>query len=165
MSTRRRGLPPIHESNTYSLLDEMMASATEPLPAAQREERIKDARFHLEELATGTAPTRLNWKTIAMIGNIFNVMTELKMVDDPDNLTTQVQHTLKAVAERAVAGQALRLGRDEMPVVASLINAYEEVLEVLPHRDLIRALRETEKRVRVWRPGDFNANPAKHRKP
>lgn len=166
MSTRRRGVPNAPTGGyAFTLLDELRASPTEPLPAAQRQARVKDARFNLDQLAHGAAPSRYNWKVLATVGNIFEVMLELELVQDPEKLLWRAQNVLKSAAEHAIEHDVLpRLVGVEIEVIASLINAYEEVLEVLPHRDLIRVLRETDKRMRVRRPGDFDANPAKRKR-
>lgn len=164
MSTRRRGLPPLNQSHAYTLLDEMAASPTEPLPASLREARIKDARFNLDELIHGLTPTSYNWKVLATVGNVLEVMLELKMIQDPGEALLAAQRTLRDAAEYALDhGVAPRLAGAEIEPIATLLNAYEEVLEALPHRDLIRVLRETEKRMRVRRPGDYDASPRKRK--
>jgi hypothetical protein len=167
MSTRRRGVPHNPAAGyAFTLLDEIRASKTDPLPLAQRQARVKDARDNLAMLTHGAEPSRFHWRVLATVGNIFEVMLELEMVNDPEGLLWKAQNTLKAAAEYSIEhGVAPRLVGEEAETIASLINAYEEVMAVISHREFIRVLRETDKRMRVLRPGDYNANPAKRRKP
>jgi hypothetical protein len=150
----------------FGLFDELTASPTEPMPKVFAEARERDARAHLEYLATGDDPTRYHWKVCAMVANIIEVMGELGMVQDTAGLLQDAQQVLKDSADYAIAhGVPPRLVGPEVRAIEVLIDAYADVMEALPHRDFIRAVRETDKRLRgTKRPDDYDANPAKRRK-
>lgn len=166
MSTRRRGLPPLPKDRpTFTLFDEMAASPTDPMPAGFAEARLKDARSHLEYMITGDDPTRYHWKVIATVGNIIEVMDELGMTTDAHGLLQDAQQVLKDVADYSIEhGTPPRLVGAEITAIETLLDAYADVMATMPHRDFIRAVRETDKRMRAPRPSDYDANPAKRRK-
>lgn len=166
MSTRRRGLPPLPKDRAYlTLFDELAASPTNPMPPEFAEARLKDARAHLDELASGHDPTRYHWKVLATCGNVIETMAELKLIEDPGGLLQDAQQVLKDSADYAVEhGVPPRLVGQEVHAIDALLDAYADIMAAMPHRDFIRAVRETDKRMRAPRPGDYDANPAKRKK-
>lgn len=168
MSTRRRGTPPPRKLGEaqLTLFDELAASPTVPMPKAFAEARLKDARKHLEYLAVGDDPTRYHWVVVATVGNVIEVMVELGMIQDPGGLLQDAQQVLKDCADYALDhGVPPRLVGAEVHAIEALLDAYADVMAALPHRDFIRAIRETDKRARGQkRPGDYDANPAKRKR-
>jgi hypothetical protein len=163
MSTRRRNTPhPNDMGMHYTLLDELRASPTEPMPEATRRARMADIRKHFHELAYGLAPTRREWKVIAVVGNMFETMLRFKMVEDPHGILAAAQSVLIQVAEHALDNSVpVRLVGTEVAIIETLIDAYGDVLEALPHRDIIKVARETN--IQMRKPG-YDANPAKRKK-
>jgi hypothetical protein len=163
MSTRRRNIP--GGDFAFSLFDEIRASPEHPMPAAERERNVTGARRHLEQLAYGAAPSRLNWKVLATIGNFFQTMLTLDLVKGEDGLLEHAKAVLYSASQHADKhGVPLRLVGVEVAIMENLLQAYDNVLAALPHRDFIRVCRETDKRMRVQRPGDYDANPARKEK-
>lgn len=168
MSTRRRGVPPPKPGLTgynFTLLDELQASPDQPMPAADAARRVAEVRRNLDALAHGTQPDKVNWRLVALAGNILEVMRELDMIQDPDDLLLDSFGVLRAVAEHATQhGVPPRLVGTEIAIVDGMVQAFEDVLKEMPHRSVIRAMRETDKRMRVLRPTDYDANPNKRRR-
>jgi hypothetical protein len=160
MSTRRRNAP--DGDFAFSLLDEIRASPEHPMPDGERQVNVQAARQHLGQLAYGAAPSRLNWKVLSTIGNFFQTMLTLGMIQDEDGLLDHAKAVLFTASKHAVEhGTMLRLVGAEVAIMENMLEAYDEVLAALPHRDAIRVFRETDKRMRVRRPGDYDANPEK----
>lgn len=163
MSTRRKTPKPPRPGESFTLVDEMMASPTAPMPAADAADRVSVARQHLAEIQTAPAPTVMDWRVCAMVGNVVEVMLELGYIDDPDGLLMDGQAALRYAAERALDRTGvIRFTGDELRAVAELIDGYADILGFLAHRKVIRAFRETEKRMRALdagqrRPGDYVA--------
>jgi hypothetical protein len=160
MSTRRRKAP--DGDFAFSLLDEIRASPEHPMPAAKREDEMRAAQSHLANLAYGAVPTRQNWKVLTTVGNLFQTMLTFGLVKDEDGLLEHAKAVLYSASQHAAKhGVPLRLVGAEVAIMENLLLAYDEVLQALPHRDFVRVCRETDKRMRVQRPGDYDANPAK----
>jgi hypothetical protein len=168
MSTRRRGVPPPKPGLTgynFTLLDELRASPDHPMPERDAARRVAEVRKNLDALAHGTQPDKVNWRLVALAGNILEVMRELDMINDPDDLLADSFGVLRSVAEYATQhGVPPRLVGAEIAIVDGMVQAFADALAGLPHRTVIRAMRETDKRMRVLRPTDYDANPNKRRK-
>jgi hypothetical protein len=147
----------------FTLMDEMLASPTEPMPADDAASRVAAALHHLERLATEPAPNVMEWRVCAMVGNFMEVLLELGIAQDPDGLLVDAFAALRAAAERNLrAGKTIRLTGPGLVAIRGLIRDFAEILEQAPHRTIIRAFRETDKRVRSLdrggrRPSDYVA--------
>lgn len=164
MSTRRKRTPPVgRPGDMYTLMDEMLASPTAPMPASDAASRVAAALHHLERLATEPTPGVMDWRVCAMIGNVMEVMLELGLAQDPDGLLVDAFAELRAAAERNLrAGKTIRLSGTGLVKVRGLIRDFGDILEQAPHRTMIRVFRETDKRVRSLdrggvRPTDYVA--------
>jgi hypothetical protein len=163
MSTRRKTPRLARPGEVLTLVDEMMASPVNPMPEADAADRVAVARLHLANIQTAPVPTVMDWRVCAMVGNVVEVMIELGYIDDPDDLLMDGQAALKDAAERALERTGvIRFTGDELRVVGELIDGFADILGYLPHRKVIRAFRETDKRMRALdagqrRPADYVA--------
>jgi hypothetical protein len=157
--TRRRKTPA--PKDAYTLVDELMASPTAPMSAADAAVRVNAARRALEHIQTADKPAVMDWRTCAMVGNVIEVMLERGSAQDPDGLLADAQRALRQASERAIReGVPIRLTGPGLTAVTWMIDSFEEMLAVAPHRMMIRAFRETDKRIReldrgARRPGDY----------
>lgn len=167
MSTKRKGVPPPRGAarDAFTLLDELQASPTEPMPTADAARRVSEARKNFRILVDAAEPHKVNWQVVTMVSNVLEVMRELDMIQDPEGLLHDSYLTMCAVSEHANEhGVPPRLVGAEITTVEGMINAFEHVLAAVPHRDVIRAMRELDKRLRVLKRTDYDANPAKRKK-
>lgn len=164
MSTRRKVPKPAGSS--LSLVDEMIASPTAPMPAEDARQRVAAAREHLDALQHAAEPTVMNWRVCAMVGNVIEVMLGLGLVQDDEGLLANAQRVLRAASEHAIAHNVPpRLVGAEVQHVAALVDAFEQVLAEVPHRAMVRVFRETDVLMRRLnqgqrRPGDYVARRA-----
>lgn len=149
MSTRRKNSPPpARPGEAYTLVDEMLASPDHPMPPADAAERAGAARAALEDLQTAGNPAVMSWRVCAMVGNLIETMLELGFIDDPTGLLPEAQEALRGAAERALARQVpIRFTGQALAAVTWMIDGFEDVLTATPHRKMIRAFRETSKRM------------------
>lgn len=158
MSTRRKKIPLPRPGESFTLVDEMMASPVRPMPAADAADRVRDARSHLASLTHGAEPTTMDWKVCATVGNLIEIMLEFGLIQDDDGLLANAQRVLKDVAEHAITHNvAPRLVGAEVQFVEAIVDAYEHVLAELPHRTMLRVFRETDKRMRMVKLGHVRA--------
>lgn len=150
MSTRRKRLPPpSRPGDMFTLMDEMLASPVNPMPVEDAAQRVAAALLHLERLATEPEPSVMDWRVCAMVGNFMEVLLELGIAQDPDGLLDDAFAELRAAAERNLrAGKTIRLTGTGLVKVRALIRDFGDILAEAPHRTMIRAFRETDKRVR-----------------
>lgn len=164
MKTRhKKGPPRPVPGESYTLVDEMLASPSNPMPPADASERVRAAREHLAQIQTAPRPALMDWRVCAMVGNVIEIMLELGVVQDHQGLLPDAQEALKEASERALStGAPIRLTGRGLTSVTWLIDSFEEILALVPHRTMIRAFRETDKRMRMLdrgqrRPGDYIA--------
>jgi len=125
----------------FTLAEMLIASPTGPMPAWDAQKRHADTLHHLEQLATAPAPTALDWRTVAMAGNVMEVLMDQGIVQDPDGLLYQAFEALRAAARRFSAGGHIRCTGPELVAVRAMVRDWGEILEACPHRTLIQAFR------------------------
>lgn len=160
---RHHKTPQWTDSDRFTHIDVLLASPTEPMPADEVSRRVAIASHYLDELLTAPAPSVLAWRCCAMVGNVMEVLLDLGVVQDPDALLAEAFQALRVAATRNVStGAAIRLTGPGIVAVRTLFREYGEILAQLPHRTVINAYRQTERRLRsidagVKRPGDYVA--------
>jgi hypothetical protein len=161
MSTRRK--VPKATGQSYGLVDEMLASPVNPLPAADAADRVRAARASLEALQHATEPAVMDWRVCAMVGNVIEVMLSMELIEDPAGVLADAQGVLRAASEHAIEHNVPpRLVGAEVRAVEALVDAFELVLTTKAHRTMIRVFRETDVLMRRLnqgqrRPGDYVA--------
>lgn len=164
MSTKRNHKRPrVPDGDRFTLVHELMASPVDPMPADEAAGRVRVAQHYLDELLTAPAPSVLAWRCCAMVGNVMEVLLELDIVQDPDVLLAEAFQALREAATRNVStGAPIRLTGPGIVAVRTLFREYGEILAQLPHRTVINAYRQTERRLYavdagIKRAGDYVA--------
>lgn len=164
MSTRRKGTPrKFAASDMFTLAEVLVASPVDPMPAWDREKRKADADTHLIQLALADKPSILDWRVVAMCGNVVQVLLQQGAVQDEDGLLEEALQALREAATRTVqAGANIRLSGPGLSAVRSLVGQWGKLLDVLPHRTVLQAFREVHRRLVLMdagqrQPGDFLA--------
>lgn len=120
---------------TYTLMDALLASPTEPLPLKKREYQIDLMRKALEN-----GKTKLEDKDIKTLSTAIDLMVTLQdmgFVEDAD----------KALEDGMVALMQQNLNDIEVRTFEGILEDYQMVMDNLPARTMISAHRATEKRL------------------
>lgn len=132
----------------YTLLDEMAASPTEPLPQAWRTHQLTKMYEGLNNLETGEDPQPNDWRLVSDAVNLVETLVvEMKVCEDANGLLMDAITALAKAGKRSKAGQRLRLDGEGIVAVRSILRDYAELLDVLPARTMVRCHRLTEKRL------------------
>lgn len=154
--------------HTYSMLDELMASTTEPLAEEKQQHQIGRMREALHAIEAAPAPTADDWRVCSDAVNLMetlltqgNVLQDGQPIPgwwfdcegDPVQVTDQQGLLPDAIAAMALAGRrkfthgTIRLDGRGLVAVRGLIDDYASVIATLPARTTIRTHRLTERRV------------------
>lgn len=132
----------------YTLLDEMAASPTEPLPQAWRTHQLTKMYEGLNQLEQGEDPQPNDWRVVSDAVNLVETLVvEMKVCEDANGLLMDAITALAKAGKRSKAGQRLRLDGEGIVAVRSILRDYAELIDVLPARTMVRCHRLTEKRL------------------
>jgi len=133
----------------YSMIDELMASPTEPLPAEKRQYQLLRMYEGLHALETAPEPTTEDWRLCSDAVNLMETLiVEMKVCEDTTGLLMDAVTALAKAGQRHMAGGAIRMDGEGMIAVRSVLRDYAEIIEVLPARTMVRCHRLTEARIR-----------------
>ena len=156
----------------YSVLDELMASDSQPLPAEKRTYQLKRMRQGLDDLMHAAMPGADSWRVLSDAVNLLETLVQhgeapikdasgkviasywrdcdgdaLEIRDNSGLLLDAITAMTKA-GQRMFEGQPLRLDGPGIAAVRAVLEDYQAALETLPHRTMVRCHRATEKRIR-----------------
>ncbi len=140
MSTRRT-VKRFNAREMFTLTDVLLASPVAPMPQMDARQRHAATVLHLEQLASAPAPTALDWRTVAMAGNVIEVLLNQGELEDPDGLLYQAFEAMRAAARRHAAGGAIRFTGPELVAVRCMVRDWGQILEHCAHRTLLQAFR------------------------
>ena len=143
MRKKHHQLPNKH----YSLIQEMMASPTEPLPQAQRTHQLTVMWEGLVSLESGEKPSTNDWRVCSDAINLLETLIEMGLVEDRNGLLNEGVTEMAMARKRYRQGKPLRLSGTGIFAVRSLLEDYAEVINLLPARSMVRAHRLTEARL------------------
>lgn len=130
------------------MMDELLASPTEPAPGVHAG-RIAAARAALELLRSPETATIAAWSLCCMVGNVLETMLQQGIASDPDGLLQDGFDCLKRAAKATRApGDPIVLPGADFPVVASMVDDWAAIMVAAPARDVVRAFRATDRRIR-----------------
>ncbi len=139
---------PIPRPKHYTIMDEMMASPTEPLPAAYRTYQLTRMYQGLHSMETAPAPTTDDWRVVSDAVNLMETLVvEMKVCEDSSGLLMDAITGLALAGKRNMAGGSIRMDGAGIKSVRAILSDYAELLDVLPARVMIRCHRLTEKRL------------------
>ena len=141
----------------YTLMDVIMASPLQPLPEELRGHQLKRMRNGLEAMEKSANPTTDDWRVVSDAVNIMETLVNngpwLDCDGDPVDVTDANGLLQDAVTAMAMAGKRhknggnIRLDGTGIQAVRAVLEDYSDMLEVLPARTMIKAHRETERRI------------------
>jgi len=132
----------------YTIMDEMMASPTEPLPLEYRTHQLTRMYQGLHSMETSPAPTTDDWRVVSDAINLMETLVvEMNVCEDSSGLLMDAITGLALAGKRNMAGSTLRMDGAGIQAVRAILSDYADLLEVLPARTMIRCHRLTEKRL------------------
>jgi len=132
---------------TYTMLDSMLASPTEPMNEKQRRHQLTRMWQGLAALESDPNPTRDDWAVCSDAVNLMETLIEGGRVDDSSNLLFDAIRALAEAGQRSFAGKPIRLDGAGIQAVRAILEDYSMVLESLPARTMIHCHRLTEQRL------------------
>lgn len=144
---------------TYSLMDEMMASPTQPLPTEKIRHQLSRMYSGLHSLETADRPTMDDWQVVSDAVNMLEMLTTnnggwwLDCDGDPVQIKDHTGLLPDAVSALAMAGRrhfehgVIRLDAKGIATIRAVLEDYAGLIEVLPARVMIHCHRKTEKRL------------------
>lgn len=141
---RRRPAQP----RTYTLLDELAASPTDPMPADRRLHQLTRMWQGLAALETAPEPTRDDWRVVSDAVNLLETLVEMQVLEDGQGLLQDAVASMAAAGKRAIRGATIRLDGQGIRAVRAVLEDYAAAIEILPARVMVRAHRKTEARIR-----------------
>lgn len=141
-------------SSAYSLMDELMASAVNPMPDSMLNYQLTRIYQGLHALETAEVPTIDDWQVVTDAYNMLETLVlEMKVCEDTSGLLQDASQALYQAGVRHLNGGNIRLDGKGIEAVRAVIQDYAEVVKLVPHRALIKCHRLTEKRVAEIRRG------------
>jgi hypothetical protein len=132
----------------YNIMDELMASPTEPLPAAYRTHQLTRMYEGLHALETADNPTTDDWRVVSDAVNMLETLVEMQVCEDSSGLLMDAVRGLAIAGQRHKReGKPIRLDGLGIQAVRSVLASYADLLNMLPARVMYRCHRLTEKRI------------------
>jgi mRNA-degrading endonuclease YafQ of YafQ-DinJ toxin-antitoxin module len=132
----------------YTIMDELMASPTEPLPAEYRRHQLTRMYDGLAAMEQAPSPTTNDWRVVSDAVNLMETLIEtMQVCEDASGLLMDAITAMAMAGKRNLAGNAIRLDGAGIQAVRAILEDYAALLDVLPARTMIRCHRLTEKRL------------------
>ncbi len=132
----------------YTMMDELLASPTEPLPQAWRTHQLTKMYEGLHNLEQGDNPQPDDWRLVSDAVNLVETLVvEMKVCEDGSGLLMDAITAMAKAGRRSKAGQSLRLDGEGIVAVRSILSDYADLINLLPARVMVRCHRLTEKRL------------------
>jgi len=144
MKRQTRRLVPV----TYTLLDEMMASPTQPTPAASRTYQLTRMWGGLHSIELEPTPTTDDWRVCSDAVNLMETLVMMGTAVDASGLLIDAITALALAGRRHVAGGPIRLDASGIQAVRAVLEDYAEALELVPARTMVKCHRRTEQRIK-----------------
>jgi len=139
---------PAQREKRYTLLDEMAASPTEPLPLAWKTYQLTRMYEGLAAMEKAPSPTTDDWRVVSDAVNLMETLIEtMQVCEDSSGLLMDAITAMAMAGKRNTAGGAIRLDGAGIQAVRAILEDYAALLDVLPARVMIRCHRLTEKRL------------------
>lgn len=132
----------------YTIIDEMMASPTEPLPVAWKTYQLTRMYEGLAAMEKAPSPTTDDWRVVSDAVNLMETLIEtMKVCEDASGLLMDAITAMAMAGKRNTDGGAIRLDGAGIQAVRAVLEDYAALLDVLPARTMIRCHRLTEQRL------------------
>lgn len=138
----------------YTMLDEMLASATQPMPQKLQDQHIGSILTSFAAIREGEKPSPRDLTAMGECVNLLGTLSRMEFRDAdgdlgtlaiPADLLPRAVQAVVALAMRVKAGKAVRFTGEEQGIMLEVIDTYREVVATVPHRAMVRAWRQTMK--------------------
>jgi hypothetical protein len=150
----RKRTPRMQAAKGFSLMDELAASPTNPMPKVMRDHQLSVIHTSLENIAKGAAPTL---DELSHLSDVVNILDTLHGMTFADRITKEGGYALeidrkvidgateaiKDAFERHKAGGQIRLSGTGLAAIRTALATYTQFLDELPARVVINAWRRT----------------------
>lgn len=133
---------------TYTLIDEMTASPTQPMAESVRAHQLTRMWSGLANMENGATPTTDDWRVCSDAVNLMETLVMMGVVEDTSGLLMDAITGLALAGKRYTKGNAIRLDALGMQAVRAVLEDYASMLEQLPARTMVQCHRLTERRIR-----------------
>lgn len=133
---------------TYTVLDEMMAHPTNPMPEKSRVHQLTRMWAGLASIERAATPTTDDWRVCSDAVNLMETLVEQGEVEDASGLLNDAIAALAMAGKRHVQGNQIRLDAKGIQAVRAVLEDYAMCLDMLSHRTMVRCHRLTERRIR-----------------
>lgn len=141
----------------YTLIDVMMASPTQPLPESHRVHQLTRMHSGLDAMEKAPQPTTDDWRVVSDAVNIMETLVtkgpwpdcngDPVEITDASGLLNDAVTAMAMAGKRHKAGGNIRLDGAGIQAVRGVLADYADMLDALPARTMIKAHRETERRI------------------
>ena len=129
------------------MLDELMASPTEPLSAEKRQHQLMRMFTALDNLVRAENPTKEDWRLCSDAVNMVESLIDMGICEYNSGLLMDAITALAKAGKRNLEGKPIRLDGQGLTAVRGILNDYADLLAVIPARVMIHCHRRTEKRM------------------
>ena len=147
----------------YTMLDEMMASPSEPIHPDKSVHQLFQMRQAFDNLLHAPEPTTTDWRVVSdavnMLETFITRKTWLDCDGDPVDIEDKSGLLQDAITALAMAGQRhrngghIRLDAAGINAVRAILDDYASLVETMPARAVIACHRATEKRIHAIQRG------------
>ncbi len=131
------------------MMDELLASPDAPAAPKVHAARIMTVFSALEQMRSPETASITAWSLCCMVGNVLETMLQQGLVADPDGLLGDAFDALKRATQATRApGDPVVLPAADFPVVSGMVDDWAAIIMNAPARDVIRAFRATDRRIR-----------------
>lgn len=138
---------------TYSHLDVLMASATEPIEEEKRTYQLLRIYQGLRALEQDQDPEFEDWILCSDAVNLTEALVEMGVCEDASGLLDEAAQALGRAGQRHLDGKPIRLDGPGLAAVRSVVANYAELLAVVSKRTILAAHRRAELRLQQIRAG------------
>lgn len=132
---------------TYSVLDEMLASPTNPTPEASRVHQLTRMWSGLAAIEKAPEPNTDDWRVCSDAVNLMETLVAQGVVADARGLLMDAVTALAMAGRRHMAGGHIRLDAVGIQAVRATLEDYAHCMDMLSHRTMVRCHRATERRI------------------
>lgn len=144
---------------TYTLLDVLQASATEPMPLGHQAHHMAPMYEGLRAIERDGQPTVHDWRCVADAVNMVETLVRQGVASDASGLLDDAVRALYQAGQRHLATMApIRLDAAGIAALRAVLEDYRALLQVLPHRTMVACHRATERRLREIQRGQRQAH-------
>lgn len=143
----------------YTLMDELVASPTKPLPDAKRVVHMTKIHQALGSMISADEPTTDDWRVVSDIVNMIETLTthagghwpdcdgDLIHMKDETGLLMEAITAMAKCGQRHVSGGKIRLDGPGISALKAIVGSYEDAISAMPERSMIKCHRLTERRM------------------